>query len=222
MKIEIQLVKFANEGNLEGVTKVLLNDLEEIGVNYWKDAVMAAEGFPEILDIILPAVSETIDCDVVITKLIQNCSLDTLKCATHHLSPPQLEEMFISSIYERDNNLQDWLINHMQFDLRIEMLVACVETRHLSLLTQLTTLIDASLIDASLIDSWPLRYAASDQWHEGVDVLWDVSNPQEALSLMGKDAGYKIITDRLRVEREHALISKAVDNSGAGTVKRKI
>lgn len=217
MDIGIQLVEFANKGDVEGVKRILLGDLEDIADEYWKDAVMAAEGFPEILNLIFPAVSEIIDCDAVVTQLINNCSFDTLKCVAHHLSPPQLEEMFISSIYERDTHLQDWLINHRSFDLRIEMLVACVETQHISLLTRLI-----SSIDASLSHSWPLRCAASDQWHEGVDALWSVSNPVEALALMGNDEGYHIITERLRAEREHALISKAVNNSGVGSVRRKI
>lgn len=219
---EIQLVEASNRGDLQGVKQALSNDLQFIAGQYWKTSIMAAEDFPEVVDCLFKGLATTTACSDVIFSLINTCAPETFKRALPYFSQQQIADMFNSSIYEQSGALCKWMLNHVRFPFNASMLVSCVENENLDLLNTIM-----SQVDARFENSWALRCAADNRWQEGVDALWCVSNPTEALAFMKNQSymtsdDYKMIEQRLTAEQQKEAIVKELNSIVAHSVKRKM
>lgn len=219
---EIQLVEAANRRDFQQVQQSLTNDPQSIDPQYWKTAIIVAEDFPEILDILFKYLSSTTMCSDVIYSLINRCASETFKRAVGHFSHHQISDMFNSSIYEKSLKLCNWMLTHIPFEFKGEMLVSCVETRNLNLLNKII-----SQVDARFENSWALRTAADNSWEEGVDALWNVSDPTAALTFMKNQLymtseDYQMIEQRLAAEQQHQNISKELNVIVTQNIKRKM
>lgn len=219
---EIQLVEAANRRDLQEVKQSLANDPQSINPQYWRTAIMASEDCPDVLDILFESLSTTTMCSDVIYSLINCCASETFKRALPYFSEQQIADMFVSSIYEKSLQLCNWMLAHIQFEFKVEMLVSCVETQNLNLLNNIIP-----QVDARFENSWALRAAADNGWQEGVDGLWDVSDPVAALAFMKTQSymtsdDYKMIEQRLTAEQQKEAITKGVNNTVAHSVKRKM
>jgi hypothetical protein len=219
---EIQLVEAANRGDLKDVQQALSNNPLWIGGQYWRASIMAAEDFPEVVDCLFEQLATTTLCSDVIFSLINTCAPETFKRALPYFSELQVADMFNSSIYEQSSVLYKWMLNHVQFPFNGYMLISCIENENLDLLNKII-----SQVDARFENSWALRCAADNRWQEGVDALWCVSNPAEALAFMKNQSymtsdDYKMIEQRLTAEQQKEAIVKELNSMVAHSVKRKM
>lgn len=214
-----QLVYACEQGNLAEVQRVFSSST--IGHHYLKDAVLVAQDHLEILPYLLEQISKHIDGGVVLGNLIEHCPLSLFKQAVPYLSQSQKKHLLIDAIYKNDMGLCDYLLE-IGVCPNMNCVMAAIEMTNAKLLI---TFID--LTDPKEQDNWALRTAADNQWQEGVDILWPVSDPKAALAFMKSQSymtpfDFRLIEERLQQERERAVLNQAVDNLESPAVKRKM
>lgn len=215
-----ELVYACKEGNLQSVQKCFLNN-PSIGPHYLTDAVLMAQGRTEILDYLFDKISTHNDCNVVIDNLINQCPLDELKQATKYLSDSERKILLVNAVYKENDHLCDYLLN-IGTKTTVNCLCAAIEVENKDLLLKFIT-----LVNPKTHDNWALRMAVDNQWEEGVDILWGVSDPAQALAFMKAQTymtavDYQMIEERLKREHEYAVLSSVVAQTTGSTVKRKI
>lgn len=214
-----QLVYACKQGNMAEVQRVFAS--ATIGHHYLKDTVLVAQDHPEILPYLLEQISKHIDSGVLLGNLIECCPLSLFEQAVPYLSQSQKKLLLIGAVYKNDMGLCDYLLD-VGVRPNINCLMAAIEMTNPNFLT-----VFIALTDPKAQDNWALRTAADNQWQEGVDILWPVSDPKAALAFMKSQSymtpfDFRLIEERLQQERERIALTQAVDNLNQPSIKRKM
>lgn len=214
-----QLVYACKQGNLAEVQRVFAS--ARIGHHYLKDAVLMAQDNPEILPYLLEQISTHMDGGVVLGNLIGFCPLSVFEQVMPYLSQSQKRILLIDAMYKNDMGLCDYLLE-IGVCPNMNCVMAAIEMTNAKLLITFI-----GLTDPKAQDNWALRTAADNQWQEGVDILWPVSDPKAALAFMKSQSymtpfDFRLIEERLQQEHERSSLTQAVDNLNQPSVKRKM